>query len=61
MSVESSKDGVLIVNDVRERAEDGHVDWVGAGQRVIIFTQLGKEISVWGMELGCVESQRGSG
>ena len=46
MSVESSVDGVLGVDDVTERAEDGHVDRVGAGRWVVVFAQLGEEISV---------------
>ena len=52
MSVESSVDGVLGVDDITERADDGHVDWAGARRRVVVFTQLGEEISVQGMELG---------
>ena len=52
MSVELSADGVLGVNDVTERADDGHVDRAGAGRRAVVFTQLGEEISVQGMELG---------
>ena len=42
----TSADGVLRVDDITERAEDGHVDRVGAGRRVVIFTQFGEEISV---------------
>ena len=38
VSVESSMDSVLGVDDIRERAEDGHVDRVGAGRRVVVFT-----------------------
>ena len=44
MSVES--DGGLGVNDVTWGADDGHVDQVGAGRRVVVFVQLGEEISV---------------
>ena len=40
MSVESSIDGVLGVNDVTERAEDGHIDRAGAGRWVVVFAQL---------------------
>ena len=46
MSIESSVDGLLGVNDVAERAEDGHVDRAGAGWRVVVFAELGEEISV---------------
>ena len=57
VSIESSADGMLSVDDVRERAEDPHVDRVGMRRRVVVLAQLGEEISVWGMEF----SQRGSG
>ena len=53
VSVKSSMDGVLGVDDVIEGAEDGHIDRVGAGRRVVVFAWLGEEISVWGMELAC--------
>ena len=53
MSVKSSIDGVLGVDDVIGGAEDGHIDRVGAGRRVVVFAWLGEEISVWGMELAC--------
>ena len=59
MSVELSTDGVFGVNDVRKKAEDGHVDRVGTGQRVVVFMQLGEEISMWGMELACAEVAAG--
>ena len=61
MSIESPTDGVVGVNDRRERAEDGHVDRAGAGWRVVIFAQLGEEISLQGMERAWCGSQRGSG
>ena len=59
MSVESSADGMLSVNDVTERTDDGHVDRVGAGWRVVVFAQLGEEISVQGMELGSLQVAAG--
>ena len=47
VSVESSADGVLGVDDVTERAENGHVDRVGARRWVVVvFAKLGEEISV---------------
>ena len=46
VSVKSSMDGVLGVDDVIEGAEDGHIDRVGAGRRVVVLAELGEEISV---------------
>ena len=53
MSVKSSTDGVLGVDDVIVRAEDGHIDRAGVGWWVVVFAELGEEISVLGMELTC--------
>ena len=46
VSIESSLDGALNADDIGERADDGHIDQAGAGQRVVVFAQLGEEISV---------------